>query len=193
MIALVPQTEQRHRSANGLAILAPQSQLVPGCFAMAFLDTPCSQNMPDHRYPLFHTYMQGLFISDNERTGARTSTPSTGKSSSAWTRTSTGSAWTACRAASADGFATLRWFCFTCHQAFGGLPIARVPLPIPCDVLPANPARAPYGSHNARVSVKRNWNAESAQNRRGVSGNAKEDCNGKQGYSRSAGSTLGCL
>jgi hypothetical protein len=57
MIALVPQMEQRHRSANELAALAPQSQLVSGCFAMAFLDTPCSQNMPDHRYPLFHTYM----------------------------------------------------------------------------------------------------------------------------------------
>jgi hypothetical protein len=36
MIALVPQTEQRHRSANGLAALEPQSQLVSGCFAMAF-------------------------------------------------------------------------------------------------------------------------------------------------------------
>src|SRR5262249_21641723 len=36
MIAPVPQTEQRHRSANGLAALAPQSQLVSGCFAMAF-------------------------------------------------------------------------------------------------------------------------------------------------------------
>jgi len=40
MIALVPQTEQRHRSANGLAALAPQSQLVSGCFAMAFLVLP---------------------------------------------------------------------------------------------------------------------------------------------------------
>jgi len=36
MIVLVPQTEQRHRSANGLAAFAPQSQLVSGCFAMAF-------------------------------------------------------------------------------------------------------------------------------------------------------------
>src|SRR5262249_8015154 len=45
----------------------------------------------------------------------------------------------------------------------GGSPIARVPLPISCDVLPANPAHAPYGSHDARVSVKRNKNAESAQ------------------------------
>jgi hypothetical protein len=36
MIALVPQTEQRHRSANGLAALEPQSQLVSACFAMAF-------------------------------------------------------------------------------------------------------------------------------------------------------------
>src|SRR5215813_4892445 len=32
------------------------------------------------------------------------------------------------------------------------------------DAVPANLARAPYGSHNARVSVKRNRNAESAQN-----------------------------
>ena len=36
MIALVPQTEQRHRSANGLAALGPHSQLVSGCFSMAF-------------------------------------------------------------------------------------------------------------------------------------------------------------
>ena len=36
MIALVPQTAQRHRSANGLAALGPQSQLVSGCFGMAF-------------------------------------------------------------------------------------------------------------------------------------------------------------
>jgi hypothetical protein len=36
MIALVPQTAQRHRSANGLAALGPQSQLVSGCFGMVF-------------------------------------------------------------------------------------------------------------------------------------------------------------
>ena len=35
MIALVPQTAQRHRSANGLAALGPQSQWVLGCFVMA--------------------------------------------------------------------------------------------------------------------------------------------------------------
>jgi hypothetical protein len=35
MIALVPQTAQHHRSANGLAALGPQSQLVSGCFGMA--------------------------------------------------------------------------------------------------------------------------------------------------------------
>ena len=76
----------------------------------------------------------------------------------------------------------------------GGSPIARVPLPISCDVLPANPAHAPYGSHDARVSVKRNKNAESAQKPpRAGWGNAKEGCDGKQGYSRRAGSTLGCL
>jgi hypothetical protein len=83
MIALAPQTAQRHRSANGLAALGPQSQWVSGWFVMAFsfrvqtwvaaaslpqalvrlrlhsrqMDTPCLQNLPDHRYPLFHTYM----------------------------------------------------------------------------------------------------------------------------------------
>src|SRR5262249_57042916 len=114
MIALVPQTEQRHRSANGLAALAPQSQLVSGCFAMAFLVLPAHRICRIIAIP-FSILTCKVCLSPTMSVRGENVHP-------------------------------------VDRKVFERMELRRLayrarPLPISCDVLPANPARAPYGSH----------------------------------------------